>query len=150
MNIMDFNLKKNERFGEMVVDFYEMSGEIFMTAKQIGVALGYEYPVDAIHGIHEENVERLFALSFLVESEQSEPEIFFSTPEYITLYNEKGIYEIVRKSNQQEADKFFDYVYDVIDKVRKNGGYIYVEDNMTEDDILERAMSIAKQTIANK
>lgn len=58
---------KNETFGEVPCDFYKNeNGDIFMTREQIGTALEYTNPNDAIRIIHRRNKDRLdkFSVSF--------------------------------------------------------------------------------------
>ena len=108
-------LVKTEKFAGLDVDFYRNeNNEVFMTRNQIGTALEYANPNDAIRLIHRKNRERLdtFSVSFKLNGTDGKA---YDT----TVYNEKGIYEILRKSNQPKADDFYDFVYDVIEGLRK-------------------------------
>lgn len=53
----------------------------------------------------------------------------------MAIYNAKGIYEICRHSKQPKADEFYDFVYDLLEKLRK-GEAILVQPQ-TEDAKLE-------------
>lgn len=110
------NLKivKSESFGKMDCDFYKNeNGEIFVTRTQIGKALEYANPNDAIRILHNRNKERLdkFSISFKLNGVET---IFYSA---------KGIYEICRYSNQPKANDFYDWVYDVLETIRRHGMY---------------------------
>src|SRR5699024_11670488 len=48
------------------------------------------------------------------------------------IYNEKGIYEIIRRSRQPKADDFYDWVYDLLSKLRK-GEYQVVQPQAEQD-----------------
>lgn len=66
-----------------------------------------------------------------------------SSEKIIYMYNEKGIYEVCRHSRQSISDKFYDWVYETIGSIRKNGYYIATEkDNkwlgIREDGKLDR------------
>ncbi|QEY33844.1 hypothetical protein FL966_01615 [Caproiciproducens galactitolivorans] len=57
---MNLQLIKSESFGSVECDFYgNGKNEFFMTREQIGCALGYSDPSDAIRKIHDRHKERL-------------------------------------------------------------------------------------------
>lgn len=113
--VAQMELVKQEKFAGLDVDFYkDENNEVFMTRNQIGTALGYSNPQRAMSDIHSRNKERLDEFS-VVRTVRSTDGKSYNT----TLYNEKGIYEIMRKSNQPKADEFYDFVYDVIEGLRK-------------------------------
>lgn len=101
-------------------DFYkDENNNIYMTREQIGQALEYSDARVAITKIHTRNKDRLdnFSVSTkLVSTDQKQ----YNT----TLYIEKGIYDICRFSRQPKADKFYDWVYDQIQLIRKNAGAV--------------------------
>lgn len=108
-------LVKQEKFAGLDVDFYKNeNNEVFMTRNQIGAALEYANPNDAIRLIHRKNMERLNAFSASFKLNGTDGKAYNTR-----VYNEKGIYEILRKSNQPKADEFYDFVYDVIEGLRK-------------------------------
>lgn len=108
-------LVKQEKFAGLDVDFYkDENNNIYMTRNQIGAALEYSDPRLAINKIHMRNKERLD--KFSASTKLVLPN---GIPQETTVYNEKGIYEILRKSNQPKADDFYDFVYDVIEGLRK-------------------------------
>lgn len=43
------------------------------------------------------------------------------------MYEERGIYEVCRRSRQPVSDAFNDWVYDVILSIKENGYYIASE-----------------------
>ncbi len=56
---------------------------------------------------------------------------------------ESRVYKLIFKSRKQEAEKFQDWVTDeVLPEIRKTGGYITTTDNMSDEDILARALQI--------
>ena len=56
---------------------------------------------------------------------------------------ESGVYKLIFKSDKKEAEKFQDWVTDeVLPEIRKTGGYITTTDNMSDEDILARALQI--------
>ena len=58
---------------------------------------------------------------------------------------ESGVYKLIFKSDKKEAEKFQDWVTDeVLPEIRKTGGYITTTDDMSDEDILARALQIKK------
>jgi prophage antirepressor-like protein len=111
-------LVKSETFGAVACDFYRNEAdEILMTRQQIGEALEYAEPTAAIANIHARNKDRLDPHSGVIK---------LSTPSGIqetTVYTSKGVMEICRFSRQPKADDFMDWVWDVVESIRKTGAY---------------------------
>lgn len=106
-------------FGNLICDFYTNEhNDIFMSSDQIGQALEYAYPRESINKIYERNSERLSKMSVEVKLTSSDGKDYETR-----IYNEKGIYEIARRSQQSKADLFYDWVYEVIEDIRKTGSY---------------------------
>jgi phage antirepressor YoqD-like protein len=115
-------LIKSERFGSIACDFWQdQNGEIWMTREQIGRALEYADPDKAIANIHDRNHDRLdkFSTTLNLRKVEGNREVTRG----MTVYSYKGIYEICRFSRQPKADAFMDWVWDVIENIRKTGMY---------------------------
>ncbi len=112
---MNLSIVSKEMFGQNEMNIYQNeSKDIFMTREQIGQALEYKNPRRAIADIHNRNKERLDKFSGVSK---------LRTPQGVQetyIYNEKGIYEIIRRSGQPKADEFYDWVYDLLSKLRKD------------------------------
>lgn len=64
---------------------------------------------------------------------------------------ESGVYKLIFKSKKKEAEKFQDWVTDeVLPQIRKTGGYIPINEEETEQDILAKALLIAQNTLQKK
>ena len=120
-----FEKVKNSQFGTVVCDYYgNGKGEFFMTRQQIGQALEYDNPKDAIKDIHRRHKDRLD--KFSVERKLTSAD----GKQYNTyLYSAKGVYEICRWSRQPKADEFYDYVYDILEGLRLGYLKLTVERN---------------------
>ena len=108
------NLKliTTETFGDLSCNFYRnINDDILLTREQIGSALEYKRPDDAIYRIHKRHPERLDNLSVCI-SDGLGHKIFY--------YNQRGIMEICRWSNSKKANLFMDWVWDIIEKYRAN------------------------------
>ena len=110
----NLTLAKSDSFNGVTCDFYNDGKEIWMTRRQIGESLEYEDANQAIKNIHLRHKDRLDKFSRVVQIE---------TPskgrQTANIYSAKGIYEICRWSQQPKADAFFDWVYEILEGLRK-------------------------------
>ena len=92
--------------------------DFWATREQIGQFLGYAHPKNAITKIHTRFKERLDKLSRGCQ---------IGTPQggtqTATVYSFKGLLEICRFSNQPNANKVIDVLWDIADEIRKTGAY---------------------------
>lgn len=115
----DLQIIKSEKFNDLECDFYkDKKGEIFVTRNQIGKALEYPNPSNAIKDIHNRHKARLDKFSRVAQIALPSGGM-----QEMYIYNAKGIYEICRHSNQPKADMFYDFVYDILEQIRKTGEY---------------------------
>ncbi|MBF9874610.1 phage antirepressor KilAC domain-containing protein, partial [Clostridioides difficile] len=64
---------------------------------------------------------------------------------------ESGVYKLIFKSKKEEAEKFQDWVTDeVLPSIRKTSGYIHTTEDMSDDEIMARALKVAQKTIEKK
>lgn len=112
---MNLTLAKTELFNSAQCDFWRNeNNEVYMTREQIGAALEYSEPRKAIHKIHERNQERLDKFSVVTKLTTTDKKSYDTI-----IYNERGIYEIIRFSKQPKANAFYDFVYDLLGSLRK-------------------------------
>ena len=126
---MELKLIKQGDFLGTKCDFYVDELEnIYMSRTQIGYALEYANPSKAIEKLHNRNSERMNSLSLKVRGSQiGGGSKHFDKDTEMWLYNERGVFALCGYSKQPIADKFNDWVYDVIINIRKNGYYIATE-----------------------
>lgn len=126
---MKLRLVKQGDFLGTKCDFYvNETGDIFMSRTQIGYALKYKQPQNAITIIHKRYPELLKGKSVELDRVNLTPSPqYLRNNERVFMYNERGIYDIVRKSNQPVADEYFEWVFEVIQSIKKNGYYIASE-----------------------
>ena len=100
--------------GVIPCDFWnDVNDEYFITREQIGRALGYSNPANAIKNIHLKHKERLDKFSTWLTLGYVEGGRYVERERI--LYSRKGIMEICRWSRQPVADEFMDWCYDVIE-----------------------------------
>lgn len=69
----------------------------------------------------------------------------------LTYINEPNLYKTIFQSRKESAERFTDWVTsEVLPSIRKNGGYIAGQENMTEDELLEKAVLVAQKKIAER
>lgn len=101
-----------ETFNNLSCNFYRnINDDILLTREQIGQALEYANPIDAIYRIHKRHSDRIDNLSVCL-SDGLGHQIYY--------YTEKGVMEICRWSKSKRANEFMDWTWDVITKYRHN------------------------------
>ena len=138
---MKLRLVKQGDFLGTKCDFYvDENDNIYMSRTQIGYALQYKDPSNAVKNIHNKYHERFDMLSVEVSGAQFVPPLHKNknSPK-IYMYTEKGIYEVCRRSRQEIADKFYDWVYATLEEIKKNRYYI-------SDEKDEKWLGIRKET----
>lgn len=124
--MMKLKLVKQGEFLGTTCDFYVDEDEnIYMSRTQIGYALKYKNPSKGIENVHNRHHDRLDTMSIKITGAQIEGGSKHIDPlSVLYLYAEKGIYEICRYSRQVIANDFYDWVYETIASIKKNGFYI--------------------------
>lgn len=129
-------LLATESFENFPCNFYQnIQNEIFLTRKQIGEALGYKDPDDAIYRIHERHKDRLDKFS-LIDSLSSQDGRIVNT----ILYTEEGAMEICRWSKKPKANDFMDWLYKI--------GVKYRHGELTDRNQLLQRISFLEQELA--
>jgi len=115
---MTNNLKliTTETFGDFPCNFYRnMNDDILLTREQIGTALEYVYPNDALCKIHKKHFDRLDSLSVVAKLASTDGKSYETM-----LYTQRGVMEICRWSNKSKANQFMDWVWDIVEKYRNH------------------------------
>lgn len=69
----------------------------------------------------------------------------------ITFINESNLYKVIFQSRKQEAEKFTEWVTgEVLPSIRKNGGYIQGQEQLSDDELISRALLVANKKIAER
>ena len=64
--------------------------------------------------------------------------------------NEKGLYKITMRSNKPNAVQFQDKVCEILKEIRQTGGYIANSQEMTDDELLVKALELAQRKINSR
>ena len=126
---MELKLVKQGEFLGTRCDFYvDEENNIYMSRTQIGYALQYKNPQDAIKKIHLRHYEKLQQRYVEVVGDNLSPRPRdLGKKTSIFMYDERGILDVIRWSTTEIADQYLDWVYDIIQSIKKNGYYITSE-----------------------
>ncbi|MCC0654249.1 phage antirepressor [Clostridioides sp. ES-S-0001-03] len=69
----------------------------------------------------------------------------------VNIITESDMYRLIANSKLPSAEKFESWVFDeVLPTIRKTGGYIHTTEDMSDDEIMARALQVAQKTIEKK
>lgn len=123
-------LATQKPFGSLTCDFYkDDSNEFYITREQIGTALEYSNPRIAIQKIHDRNADRLNPLSTVTKLVTVEGGREVTRD--VIVYTLRGAMEICRFSRQPKADKFMDFVWDVMESLYAGRNVLATPDQQT-------------------
>lgn len=131
----ELQIFKNEEFGS--VRTITKDGKTYFVGNDVAKALGYSETAKAIRthckGVSEMDIPTNGGVQ---------------TMKMIT---EGDIYRLVIKSQLPQAEKFESWVFDnVLPSIRKNGGYIANQEQMTPEQIVANALIVAQNIISQK
>ena len=125
----------NPDFGE--VRTLEENGTVLFCGSDVAVALGYAKPRNAI-GTHCKGALKRGILTAGGNQE-------------MTFIPEGDVYRLIARSKLPGAEQFERWVFDeVLPSIRKNGGYIAGQEAMTAEELMAKALLVAKKTIEEK
>ena len=113
-----FNGNELACYTEEMPDTPQKKWEFWATREQIGKFLGYSKPGHAITVIHTRNKERLDKLSRVSQIETPR-----GGTQQTTVYSFRGLLEICRFSNQPNANKVIDILWDIAYEISQTGYY---------------------------
>lgn len=133
-NVLDFQFEGHD------VRAIAIDGEPWFVGKDVAEALGYK---DVNHAISN-RVDKEDKVNSKTQGQ--------NVPEFgqrgTWLINESGLYSLILSSKLDSAKRFKHWVTsEVLPSIRKNGGYIYGQENMSEDELLSRALILANSRI---
>lgn len=127
---------ENEEFGR--VRIIEIDDKPYFVANDVARALGYTNPSKATND-HCKNA----VMSRGNDSLGREQEFKFIP--------EGDVYRLIIRSNLPAAEKFERWIFDdVIPSIRKNGGYIANQENLTPEQIVANALVVAQKIISDR
>lgn len=133
----DIQIFNNPEFGE--IRTIDQNGEPWFVGKDVATALGY---VDAFGAI-KKHVDDEDKLVCQIDSAGQKRDT--------TLINESGLYSLTMNSKLEGAKKFKRWVTsEVLPSIRKNGGYIAGQEQLTPEELMAKALLYANKTLAER
>lgn len=127
----------NEIFGDVRVT--EKENEAWFVARDVAERLGYVNVRDAISKHIDDEDKSSVAIH---DGRQNR---------IMTTINESGLYSLVLSSKLPKAKSFKRWITkEVIPQIRKTGGYIPIDECMSDNEIMARALLISQKTIEQK
>lgn len=132
-NVLDFNFEGHD------VRAIAIDGEPWFVGKDVAEALGYGKGKSITNAVtnHVDDEDKGVTKIMTPGGRQK-----------MVIINESGLYSLILSSKLDSAKKFRKWVTsEVLPSIRKNGGYIYGQENMSEDELLSRALILANSKI---
>ena len=124
---------ENPEFGK--VRTVEIDGKPYLAGKDVAEALGYANPQKAIRD-HTDIEDRTVNESFTVNGTKA------------ILINESGLYSLILSSKLESAKRFKHWVTsEVLPSIHKSGGYIAGQEQMTDSELMAKALLVAQKQI---
>lgn len=144
----ELQIFENEEFGKVRV--VEINNEPWFLGIDIAGALQYSDKNKAVSmHVSEEDKKVLFYKAH----DKSSEALWNKTNDFSdkVVINESGLYSMIFSSQLPSAKKFKQWVTsEVLPSIRKNGGYIANQENLTPEQIVANALIVAQNIIANK
>lgn len=132
-------------FENKQVEVFELNGQVLFNPKHVSECLDI---VDVNSSIRNFNEKQVIKLTNLDMHNMHIRKLNNAGENFLT---ESGVYKLIFKSKKEEAEKFQDWVTDeVLPSIRKTGGYIPTDENMSDSEIMARALQISQKTIEEK
>lgn len=126
---------RNEEFG--LIRTISIDGKPWFVATDVANSLGYSNTRDAVFRHCKGVVKRDTPTSSGIQK--------------ISYINEGDVYRLIMKSKLPSAERFEEWVVDVVlPSIRQNGGYIANQENMTPEQIVANALIVAQNIIQQK
>lgn len=127
---------ENPEFGK--VRTVEIDGKPYLAGKDVAEALGYANPQKAIRD-HTDIEDRTVNDSFTVNGTKA------------ILINESGLYSLILSSKLESAKRFKHWVTsEVLPSIHKSGGYIAGQEQMSDSELMAKALLVAQKQIEER
>lgn len=131
-NLMSFD---NPEFG--AIRTLKENDKVWFCAADVAKALGYTNPNKAVNDHCRAITKRSTHISGKMQD--------------INFIPEGDVYRLIIRSKLPEAEKFESWVFDdILPSVRKNGGYIVGQENMTQEEFLAQAYMMSQNILKER
>lgn len=135
----ELKIFENPAFGE--IRALNIDGEPWFVGRDVAAALGYSDAKAAVRDHVDSEDKRV------IQKGQITP---LDIPNRgLTIVNESGLYSLIISSKLESAKAFKRWITsEVLPAIRKTGGYIHGAEEMTDAELLSKAVLVAQKTIA--
>lgn len=139
--MQELKIFENPAFGQ--IRTVEREGEPWFVGKDVAQALGYSDTKSALSDHVDEDDKAVI---------QRGQNATFDIPNRgLTIINESGLYSLVLSSKLSTAKAFKRWITsEVIPSIRKNGGYIAGQAELSPEELMARALMVAQRTLAER
>lgn len=117
--------------------------EPWFVAKDVCDILGMSNPSMAVTALDKDEVAQIDPKDYLGSENRSN--------QAVNIVSEPGLYKLIMRSRKPEAKEFQRWVtHEVLPQIRRTGGYIPASDTDSDEDIMARAVLVARKTIERK
>lgn len=127
------------RYEDNDVRTMEINGEPWFVLKDVCAVLGISHITDTAKRMDEDEVG------------QTEVTDSMGRKQSTYVINESGLYNVILRSDKPEAKPFRKWVTsEVLPSIRKNGGYIAGQEQLTPSELMAKALLVANKTLAER
>lgn len=135
----------NPEFGE--IRTVAINGEPWFVGKDVAEILGYSNPSKAVMA-HVDDEDKTFVMLDRADSQNGNVS---SGQSKTAVINESGLYSLILSSKLEGAKKFKRWVTsEVLPAIRKTGGYIAGQDEMSPEELMSKALLVAQKTLEER
>jgi anti-repressor protein len=132
-------------FDGLDVEVFELDGKVLFNAKDVANCLDIKNVRENLRTMGEKQVVRLTNSDVSLTDGRK---LNNAGENFLT---ESGVYKLIFKSRKESAERFQDWVTDdVLPQIRQTGGYIQIDEDTSDDEIMARALIVAQKTIEKK
>ena len=155
--MQELKIFENPAFGQ--VRTVERQGEPWFVGKDVAEALGYSNTKDALAAHVDEEDKSILQRSEIATIENHIPKsalpMNFTSADVpnrgLTIINESGLYSLILSSKLPTAKAFKRWITsEVIPTIRKTGGYIAGQEQLSPSELMAKALMVAQKTLAER
>lgn len=153
----ELKIFENKEFGSLRA--VEIEGEPWFVGKDVAEVLGYSNTKDALLSHIDDEDKRILQRSEITTVENLIPKSAFPVNfvptdipnRGLTIINESGLYSLILSSKLPNAKKFKRWVTnEVLPAIRKNGGYIVGQEEMSDSELMAKALIVAQKALSDR
>lgn len=132
-NIQIFKYENND------VRTVEMNGEPWFVLKDVCGVLGLSNHKVTAQRLDRDEVSQTYLTDSIGRKQET------------TVINESGLYSVILRSDKPEAKPFRKWITsEVLPSIRKNGGYIAGQEQLSPEELMAKALLVANKTLAER